>query len=156
MISKDVRKNIVGVYVGPQIVVFLNQKQYLTAAFWPKTIPDHVRKDATNKAYLQWPVGPKYKQKKETTNLLKILRDNQVQFINDLKYRLVGFKNNLKERQSTMCCLMGSGRKLPIRLTILTLTILIITASLFQLTQYIGKELSNKKFGFKSSLDFIS
>ena len=77
MISKDVRKNIVGVYVGPQIVVFLNQKQYLTAAFWPKTIPaGPCEKEATNKAYLQWPVGPKYKQKKETTNLLKILRDN--------------------------------------------------------------------------------
>ena len=154
MISKDVRKKYRS--VGPQIVVFFYQNQYLTAAFWPKTITGRVGKEATNKAYLQWPVGPKYKQKKETTNLLKILRDNQVQFINDLKYRLVGFKNNLKERQSTMCCLMGSGRKLPIRLTILTLTILIITASLFQLTQYTGKQLSNKKFGFKSRLDFIS
>ena len=154
MISKDVSKNIVG--VQDHNSSFFDQKQYLTAAFRPKTIPNRVRKEATNKAYLQWPVEPKFKQKTETTNLLKILRDNQVQFINDLKYRPVGFKNNLKERQSIMCCLMGSGRKLPICLSILTLSLLIITTSLFQLTQYICKELSNKKFGFRSRLDFIT
>ena len=154
MIGKDVRKKIQQ-ECRTTNSCFFYQNQYLTTAFWPKTIPGHVRKEATNKAYLQWPVGPKYKQKTETTNLLKILRDNQVQFINYLKYRLVGFKNNLKERQSTMCCLMGSGRKLPICLSILTLTILIITASLFQLTQYIGKQLSNKKFGFKSPVQIL-
>ena len=72
--SKDVRKKYRS--VGPQIVVFFYQNQYLTAAFWPKTITGRVGKEATNKAYLQWPVGPKFTQKTKTINLLKILRDN--------------------------------------------------------------------------------